>query len=424
MMMSDDAQKFQQALAMAQGGQRFQANTLFGQLLQANPANADALIWYAYTSSDPNQAHDALTRVAEIASDHPQLPEAQAWLAQWQPQFAVPAPQSPSLAYQSPSGPPMSYQSGPAAQSWYLHIPERKLKFGERWSLGWSFIMQAFNMAREDRNLLKPALYALGLNIIATLVVAIPLLLVASLTKNNVIYYVAVFLAGLLSYFITYYHIAMTVKLVHQKVTSGQSNMPEARQATNQKIVPILGVATISAFIYLLRVIANSSRGGKNGSFVFVIVARIALALVEAVWTLHTYFIIPVIMIEHLGVGEAVHRSTRLIKHNLLQVGVGFIGVGLVTGLLGFVAFLGLAALSLLIFFALNVANTVIAIIVALLIFIGGISLVGVFTSYLRTAYYTLLVMWARETEKQGSQALPPAPLRTVLQAKGFATVG
>jgi membrane-anchored glycerophosphoryl diester phosphodiesterase (GDPDase) len=234
-----------------------------------------------------------------------------------------------------------------------------------------------------------------------------------SARDNNVILYISLFLVSVVNYFITYYFSGATIHLVYQNLTKGQSDLKEAWKLTGQRSGQILTVAAISAFITTIRNFAN-----KRGNGVFGIVAGIAAWIIQSIWTIYSFFVLPLVMVENMSVSAAVKRSTYIIKNNLLLIGVSYVGLGLVVGLISFVVFIIAAMGAVLLFLALYKISTIVAFVVALLLFVLVLALLSAFSSYVRTAYYTCLVVWVQSVEKQGATAMPPAPLRRVLDKR------
>ncbi len=436
MSMPFDNQLFQQAVALAQAGQREQANNILAQILQSPTNDPNVWLWYAFTTNDMAMAREAIRRAEMLQPELPAVTQAKGWLAQQEAQQTPPAPQ---YSYQQvPPGvqegyeqgwqnqrfqqPQQTYQESAAYQQYqgggtYQNVPvyfREKPDYFDRFSLGWAFLKQTFGMLKTDNNLIKPGFYSLLCNLVASIILAIPMFFIyRSARDNNVILYVSLFLVAVVNYFITYYFSGATIHLVYQNLTKGQSDLKEAWKVTGQRAGQILTVAAISAFISTIRQFANRRGGG-----VFGIAASIALWIVNSIWTVYTFFVLPLIVVENMSVGASVKRSTYIIKNNLLLIGVSYIGIGLVVGLISFVVFIIAALGSVLLFLTLYKISTIVAFVVALLVFVLVLALLSAFSSYVRTAYYTCMVMWAQSVEKQGAVAIPPAPLRRVLDRR------
>ena len=79
---------------------------------------------------------------------------------------------------------------------------------------------------------------------------------------------------------------------------------------------------------------ASAARDGDS------IVGKIIAGIVEAIWTTLSFLLLPAIIIEDAGFGDAMRRVRDLHKGHMLLVGVGEVGVRLVTSLIGLVWFL------------------------------------------------------------------------------------
>jgi hypothetical protein len=131
-------------------------------------------------------------------------------------------------------------------------------------------------------------------------------------------------------------------------------------------------------------------------------------------------------VIDDLNLKDGLNRVWRIAKENLLLIGISTVGVGWVTGLIGFLlgaggAVIGLAlGYGLYLLFGGQTVGLVLAIAIGAIVFFGFVMVASVISTYTRTAYHTCLYLWARETEKaraQGSMipVAAPAPLAMVL---------
>jgi hypothetical protein len=367
-----------------------------------------------------------------LEPDNPSLPGARLWLEQEEARQTIvisattlrserstkplkPATFTPDKPVTGPLRPPkLGYQLQQTSQPRVAYRHETP-GLSERVGLGWQFMKQAARMARDDSNLLKPSFYAIGLNVLVSLLLALPLFLIYLSAKNEMVIYLAVFVALLVNYFITYFFSAATIHLVHQHLTAGTSHMSLAWAVAKRGSASILAVAAVSALIGTFRrVLTENERG------IFGIIAGLVVRAIEAVWTTATYFILPAIVIEDLPMGAAVKRATQVIRQNLLQVGVGVVGLGIICALVS-LAFtlvgLGLGALAL---FSLLHVNLLLALILALALVVIMLAISSALNSYLRIAYYTCMYSWALGVERLGVYAPAPAPLRIALQSRAY----
>lgn len=127
--------------------------------------------------------------------------------------------------------------------------------------------------------------------------------------------------------FITVFFNAALISGAHERLTGGDPTLGSALSGATARIGLVAQWALVSATVSaVLKSIQN--RSGLLG--------RIAVGLVGMAWTLVTFLVLPVMVIEGLGVVEAVKRSKDLFKRTWGEQVVGSVSIGLV----GFLAIL------------------------------------------------------------------------------------
>lgn len=292
----------------------------------------------------------------------------------------------------------------------------------ESFSRGWKFLTQAWKMATNDKDLLKPSIYAMLVGFIVSMIGIIPLVLSVLIlgTDSNFARLVLGFFGALLvfaQYAVTYIFSAMTVKLIYDYLTDGDGRMDQAWGIVKRDWLDILSLAAAST---LVNIIKNAVRGnGKSRNFLREAVAN----LIDTVWTEATFLVLPIMVIEDENLKDGLKRATFIVKSNLLLVGISAVGVRWVTGLIGFIfGVVGLlvgfgVAFPLISIAGASTPLVVLAVILGVLLASVFFMAANVISSYTSTAYHTCLYLWARNTEKagQGVQASIPAPLAAVL---------
>ncbi len=450
-MLSAELERFNQAISLAQSGSKQAARSIIVELLRSYPQDPNLLLWFAFTTADLTQAQLALVKVRVLDPANPALPEAETWLSQQQTERATAAwfkTATPTSQITTPpnqfNATPMLQTAGAAANFTNFQTSGARTQspvnsttstdantgagyyrtagpgvryqttapsYFDKIVLGWQFLKQAVGMAKTNPDLIKPSFYAIGANFLASLLLAAPFIILYLSVKSDTVIYLALFGMFVVNYFITYFFSAVTIHLVHQHLTKAKSEIKLAWDAARRNGPAILLVAMVSAFLNALRL---ALRDRENG--VWGIVGSIIARLVEAIWTTATFFILPAIVLENREMGDAVKRATSIIKGNLLQFGIGYIGVGLVCNVLGLLASLAGLLVALGIYFALVKVSALVAIMLALVVFIAILAVVSAFKSYLKIAYYTCMFDWARQSESVGSFAPAPAPLELVLR--------
>lgn len=288
---------------------------------------------------------------------------------------------------------------------------------------GFGFLGQAVAMARKDGDLIKPSLYGLVVGTLVAVICAVPMIGASLLLNDNsnlgqIVLFVLGAFAAFAQYAVAYIFSGMTAYLVYGYLAEGDGRMDKAWDIVRRDWLDILSLAAASTVV---KIVENMLRGrGRNRNPVGGVVAN----LLETVWTTATYFILPAMVIEDLSLPQALKRATYIIKNNLLVVAVGVIGVSTVIGLIAF----GLVVLAVVLAFGIfalfaNTGQVGVFIGIGLAVLVAGtlIALISALSSYVTTAYYTCLFIWARGVEQavahgQSAQSVPaPAPVAVVL---------
>jgi len=140
----------------------------------------------------------------------------------------------------------------------------------------------------------------------------------------------------------------------------------------------------------------------------------ILASLVDSAWTVLSYLLMPIIMIEDVGMGAALRRAKEIHSRGLLQLAVGEVGLRAIAGLSAF-AVVGVLGLAGFLIMPHSLPGIIALGSVAALLLVA----IGVLNAFARGAYYTCLYLWAVEVERAGdpARAMVPAPLATALVA-------
>jgi hypothetical protein len=288
---------------------------------------------------------------------------------------------------------------------------------------GFGFFKQAWRMAFKDRDLLKPTIYALIVGFFVSLIGLVPIvgaaILLGDTQFGNIVTFVLGMILVFIQYVVTYIFSAMTIHLIYGYLSDGDGRMDRAWAIVRRDLFDIVSLAAASTGVKLIE---SAVRGRNRGG------GRNFLAnLINTIWTEATYLVLPAMVIEDIGLRDGLKRATGIVKENLLLIGVSTVGVGFVTGLIGFL--LGGAGIVLGFGVGFGLVTLMDASVLGLVLGIGlggaialGFILVAVLIgSYTQTAYHTCLYLWARDVEKAqeaGTSAgtvTAPAPLASVL---------
>ena len=273
-------------------------------------------------------------------------------------------------------------------------------------STGWRFIKEAFRMAFADRTLLKPSVYLVAVSILyfiawISVLIAIDFDFEESTGASAVVGLASTF--G--SFLIFYFFCGMTVNMVDAHLAGRQPSVSEAFRDARQNILAICTLAMVSTIVDM---IVRAFRGDGDN-----LAGRIIGGIIESIWAVLTFLLLPAIIIEDISLGKALQRARDLHKGNLLLIGVGEIGVRAITGLIGFLVILVIFGV---VWFSLQTVGGTAGLVLA--IGLGGtiLALFAAFNVFVRMAYYTCLYLWACEVEKKGKDAPAPLPLARALR--------
>jgi hypothetical protein len=263
-------------------------------------------------------------------------------------------------------------------------------------------------MAGENKRLLLPSLYQVGISI-AYIVAWVVAIIAINPRWSDGTWTAVGAIATFGSFFIFYFFCGVTVNMIDVHLKGGTPSIVDGIKDAGKNSVAIMFLAMISTIINM---ISSAARDNKS------IVGSIIASIIEAIWTTLSFLLLPAIIIEDAGFGQAMKRVRELHKGNMLMVGIGEVGVRAVTGLIGLVwmllafgfLYLGFSTIG-------GTAGAVIA--------IGGfmilLSIFAAFSTYVRMAYYTCLYLWAADVAAKGQSAPAPLPLAIAL---GHTTVG
>ncbi|HXT68998.1 MAG TPA: DUF6159 family protein [Vicinamibacterales bacterium] len=148
---------------------------------------------------------------------------------------------------------------------------------------------------------------------------------------------IPMFALYVLTYAIGIFFQAAVIAGATERLRGGDPTVGSALAAASRKILPILMWAVVAATVgMLLRAIQD--RAGFIG--------KIVVGIIGAAWSLATFFVVPVIVLEESSIGESFGRSLGLFKKTWGEqfVGGASIGIAAVCAWVTLVAVVGLLA--------------------------------------------------------------------------------
>jgi hypothetical protein len=260
----------------------------------------------------------------------------------------------------------------------------------DRMSRSWNIVRQSWNILLEDKKLMVFPV-ASGLASLATVVsFAVPAIVSIAhhLPQNGEFkvppyWYALGFAFYMLMAFVTFYFNVAVMHCAAMRLDGQTPTLRDGIRGANSHALTLLGWSAISATVgIVLRTIEQR----------FGFIGRIVISLVGAAWAAVTYFVVPVLVFERVGAGDAVRRSTQLLKATWGEALVAQTGTGVV---FGWLAMLGFFPIFLGVYLGVNeLAPPVIAVGIFSLSFMYWLFL-AVVSSAITSIYHVVLYRYA-----------------------------
>src|SRR3954453_10909765 len=190
--------------------------------------------------------------------------------------------------------------------------------FFDRLSAGWTAGKSCLEVLRNDKRLIVfPVLSGLSalvvfLSFVVPLAIIKPAFLTAVMEERHVDvhntpiwFWIVTFLFYFCNYFVIYFFNAALVHCALQHFRGVECGPADGLAAAGQRLPQLFAWSLVSATVgVLLKVIENANE--KIGGIVS--------ALLGAGWTVLTYFVVPVLVVEKVGPIDAVKRSGKILS--------------------------------------------------------------------------------------------------------------
>lgn len=261
-------------------------------------------------------------------------------------------------------------------------------------SRSWSLFKASWGVLRQDKELLLLPVIS---SIVSLLCVA-PFFGLVFLTAHptdaftssqrsfsvSPIGWVLMFVAYLIGAYVTIFFQAALVLAANERLSGGSPTLAWALSAAASNAGRILPWAIVSATVSIV-LQAIQERAGFIG--------RIVVGLIGLAWTLVTFLVLPILVIEKVGVKDAFTRSAGAFKKTWGENVVVNGGIGLVIGLMTVGAVLVTSPV-LIIGMSSNSTATIVAGVVLIAVVVVGLSVFGAALSgVFRTALYRYAVL-------------------------------
>jgi hypothetical protein len=263
-----------------------------------------------------------------------------------------------------------------------------------RFARSWSLMKASAEVLRSDKSLL---MFPLASSICCLLVAAsflIPII-AAMVSAGHVVEhghrmsaggYVLLFLFYLAQYFVIIFFNTALAGTALARLRGEPASFSEGMAIARSRIVNIFGYALIAATVGLVLRALQERLG---------LIGRLVAGFLGLAWTVATFLVVPVLASQDVGPTEAISRSVELLKRTWGENIIGNAGIGVVFGLLMFVAIV----LSACLIGGAFATQSITAIIAAIVIVVVGLTLLGLIQASLQGIYAAALYRYAEEGE-------------------------
>jgi len=252
-----------------------------------------------------------------------------------------------------------------------------------KFSNTWSLMGASWDVLRKDKEILVFPLISGICCLIVLASFVVPIVMSSNddaSSQASPVGYGMLFLFYFISYFIiTFFNTAIVACAAH-RMGGGDPTVSYGMQAAFERFNLILGWAALQATVGLiLRMIEDRSEW----------IGKIVAGLLGMAWTVMSFLVVPVLVIEKKGPIDAVKESTALLRKTWGEQLIGNCSFGLVFMVLAIPAFI----FAVLGFMSGSGAGVLIGLVVAIL-YIIGLTLVQ---SALQAIFQTALYLYARD---------------------------
>jgi hypothetical protein len=201
----------------------------------------------------------------------------------------------------------------------------------QRMANGWALAKQSFQVLKLDKELLLfPMLSGLAcLLVLASF--AVPLIATGALqnidadqeqTGQRIVFGIIAFAYYFVNYFVIVFFNSALVGCAVIRLKGGNPTVGDGFGAAMARLPQIAGWALVAATVGLI-LKAIESRSNRLGQFV--------VGLLGMAWSITTFFVVPVLVIERVGPIEAIRRSVSIVKQTWGESLTANVSIGIIT---------------------------------------------------------------------------------------------
>jgi hypothetical protein len=180
-----------------------------------------------------------------------------------------------------------------------------------RFSNGWNIAMNSFAVLKENRQLILFPILS-GISMILVIASFVVVLIAAGRwdldvvsDRSDIINYVFVFLYYLVNYFVIVFFNTALIHCTHLYFNGEEPTIAKGLRFSLSRIGVLLSWAAFAATVGTALRILQDNLGS---------IGKIVTGLIGIVWSVTTFFVVPVIAYENLGPIAAFKRSASLMK--------------------------------------------------------------------------------------------------------------
>lgn len=272
----------------------------------------------------------------------------------------------------------------------------------------WELTKASLAVLRADKELLVFPFVSFIALVIVTLSFAVPWILVGGLNEVEnrgigVISIVIGFLFYLVTYTVIFFFNTALVGAAMIRLDGGDPTLGDGFRIAVSRLPQIVGYALVAATVgMILRWI--SDRAGLIG--------QIVIGIIGFAWSVATFLVVPVLVVEKVGPIEAIKRSGSLLRKTWGEQLIGNAGIGIIFGLLSFGAIV-LGVLLVMALVQVSIGLAIVATIFVVLV-VGILALVGAAASGIFTAS-----LYRYATKGDAGPAFRPETMSAAFRTKG-----
>ncbi len=258
-------------------------------------------------------------------------------------------------------------------------------KFARTWQLmgaSWRMLMQ------DKRLIVFPLISGVALAIIIVLF-AVPMFVAfadhpkpSGPVHMSLSMYAAMFVFYFLDYFVIIFFNSALIACVLKQIEGEQPTLDYGLAVARQRLPQILGWALLTSTVGIVLRLLEEKVG---------FIGRIVVGLLGMAWSVTSFLVVPVLVVENTGPIESYKRSVEMLKRTWGEQIIGNVSFGLIFGLFGIMP-------AMILFFIAIQAGKVALLVVGAILVVYLVAL-GLIQSTLQTIYQVAIYLYAANGE-------------------------